>query len=381
MFGLLAKLGSEDLAMKPINGRSLLVWSVMAGVRLVLRLPAPLLRVIAGRPVEVDGRQPALTGQALIRLSRLAPFDAPHRNGDLAKARRELIQAGLQAGAAISPGVSTRDTIVPGPGGPLRVRCYEPAGLAAQGAAIVYFHGGGFVLGSIETHDGTCRLLAEEAGVRVISVDYRLAPEHPFPAAAQDAVAAFKYVADHPEEFGVDPAQLAVGGDSSGATLAAVVSHAAGRREVPCPAFALLLTPVTDALGGSVSHLKFRSGFRLDRDEWRWYRDQYLPDPGTHTDPRASVLYDDQLDGLPPTYIATCEFDPLRDEGEAYARRLENAGVTLICRRHEGQLHGYYTRIGFDPDALAALHHDAGVLRAGLRMSVPVATAEPEISV
>jgi acetyl esterase len=249
-----------------------------------------------------------------------------------------------------------------------------------QGPAIVYFHGGGFVLGNIETHDGTCRLLAEEAGVRVISVDYRLAPEHPFPAAAEDAIAAFDHVARHPEVFGVDPARLAVGGDSSGANLAAVVIHAAGRGEVSGPVFALLLTPVTDALGESLSHRKFGSGFRLDRDEWSWYRDQYMPDPSTHTDPRASVLYDDQLDGLPPTYVATCEFDPLRDEGEAYARRLEDAGVRVIFRRHEGQLHGYYTRVGFDPTALAALLHDAGVLRAGLRLSLPVAAGEAEIS-
>ncbi|MDQ7803414.1 alpha/beta hydrolase [Amycolatopsis sp. A133] len=354
-----------------LNGlsRRVLVWSIMSGLRWLLRLPSPVLRAIAGRPVVVDGRQPVPTARVLMRVARFAPFDAPHRNGSLARARTELNLAGALAGAGICPGVRTRDASWPGPAGPLPLRLYEPEGLPAPGPAIVYFHGGGFVLGSLDTHEGACRLLAEEAGVRVVSIGYRLAPEHPFPAAATDAIAAFSHVFSHAADFGVDPARLAVGGDSSGGNLAAVVAHAAARGELPRPAFSLLLTPATDALGGSASHRQFGSGFRLDRDEWAWYRAQYVRDPALYRDPRASVLYDDSLAGLPPTFVATCGFDLLRDEGEAYARRLASAGVPLIHRRHEGQLHGFANRVGIDPDARAAMLHAAGVLRAGLALS------------
>ncbi len=350
------------------------MWAVMTGARLLLRLPEPVQRAIAGRPIEVDGRRLALTAQVLIRVAKLAPFDVPHRGGSIGKVRRELDQAGLLAGATAGAEVKTRDVVVPGPGGPLRTRIYEPDGFTAPAPSLVYFHGGGFVLGSIDTHDGACRILAKESGVQVISVNYRLAPEHPFPAAPQDAVAAFRYVAEHAGEFGVDRARLAVGGDSSGANLAAVVSHAATRGEGPLPAFTLLIAPATDAVGGSPSHRKFASGFRLDRDEWQWYRTSYITDPAEYTDPRASVLHDDSVGGLPPTYVATCGFDLLRDEGEAYAKKLEDAGVPVIFRCHGGQLHGYVNRAGFDPDALSALVHDAGVLRAGLRLSAPVTT-------
>lgn len=340
----------------------------MAGLRWLLGLPSPVLRVIAGRPVVVDGRQPVLSARVLMRVSRLAPFDAPHENGSLARARTELNLAGALAGAGICRGVRTRDSSWPGPGGPLPLRWYEPAGLASPGPAIVYFHGGGFVLGGLDTHEGACRLLAEEAGVRVVSIGYRLAPEHPFPAAATDAVAAFAFVHSRAADFGIDPARLAVGGDSSGGNLAAVVAHAAARGELPKPAFSLLLTPATDALGTSESHRQFGSGFRLDQDEWAWYRAQYLRDPASYTDPRASVLYDETLDGLPPTYVATCGFDLLRDEGEAYALRLASAGVPLVHRCHEGQLHGFANRVGIDPDARAAMIHAAGVLRTALAL-------------
>ncbi|ADJ44422.1 alpha/beta hydrolase [Amycolatopsis mediterranei S699] len=355
-----------------LNGlsRRLLVRSIMAGLRFLLRLPSPVLRVIAGRPVVVDSRQPVPTARVLMRVARFAPFDAPHHNGSLSRARTELNLAGALAGAGICPGVRTSDASWPGPGGPLPLRLYEPAGVPAPGPAIVYFHGGGFVLGSLDTHEGACRLLAEEAGVRVVSIGYRLAPEHPFPAAASDAVAAFAHVVSHAAEFGVDPARLAVGGDSSGGNLAAVVAHAAARGELSRPAFSLLLTPATDALGESASHRQFGSGFRLDRDEWAWYRAQYLRDPALYRDPRASVLYDESLDGLPPTFVATCGFDLLRDEGEAYAARLAAAGVPLVHRRHEGQLHGFANRVGVDPDARAAMLHAAGVLRAGLALSL-----------
>ena len=338
----------------------------MAAVRLLLGQPDFVLRLIAGRRVEVNGRRPLLTAQVLMRLSQFAPFDAPHRNGNLERARYELNLAGRLAGAGLCPDVSTRDITVQTASQNLRLRRYEPASFTPRSPALVYFHGGGFVLGSIDTHDSVCRLLAEEAGVCVISVGYRLAPEHPFPAATEDAIAAYRYICSHSNEFNVAAHKIAVGGDSSGGNLAAVVAHAGARGDVPQPAFSLLLTPATDAVGNFESHRLFGSGFRLDRDEWSWYRAQYMPDPANCTDPRASVLYAEDLDDLPPTYIATCEFDPLRDEGEAYAQRLMDAGVHVALHRHEGQLHGFVNRVGLDSDSRAALIHAARALRKGL---------------
>jgi acetyl esterase len=196
----------------------------------------------------------------------------------------------------------------------------------------VFFHGGGFVLGSIETHDGACRCLADEAGVRVLSAEYRLAPEHPFPAAADDAIAAFNYVAAHALEIGVQPGRIAVGGDSSGGNLAAVVAHAAARGDGPRPAFSLLLYPATDALGKHRSYQLFGRGFRLDDEERDWYRGQYLTTEDLVADPRVSVLHDTQLTGLPPTYVATSGFDPLRDE----ARPTSSGSATRGCRSFTG---------------------------------------------
>jgi acetyl esterase len=322
------------------------------------------MRLLAGRPVEVDGQRLATTAQVLIRLSKLAPFDYPHTNGSIERARREMNAAGVLAGSGFRTRVRVSDHLAKG----IPLRLYEPEGLAAPGPGLVFFHGGGFVMGSIDTHDGACRYLATEADVRVVSVEYRLAPEHRFPAAVEDAMAAFAHVRSNPADFGLLPGRIAVGGDSSGGNLAAVVAHAGARGEIPGPAFSLLLNPATDAHGRHPSQELFGLGFRLDTAERDWYRDRYLVDLDLCRDPRASVIYDDQLTGLPPTYIATSGFDPLRDEGEAYARRLADAGVPVILRRHTGLLHGFASRAGVDPDARAALQHAAGVLRAGLAL-------------
>lgn len=349
--------------------RRLFLRALMAALRFLLHLPEPILRVIAGKPVDIDGQRLATTAQVMIRLSKLAPFDYPHTNGSIERARGEMNAAGVLAGSGIGARVRTRDLSCKGAGGSVSLRLYEPHRVAAPGPALVFFHGGGFVLGSIDTHEGACRYLAAEADVRVISVEYRLAPENKFPAAVEDALAAFEHVSTNAADFGADPRRIAVGGDSSGGNLAAVVAHAGARGDIPRPAFSLLLNPATDAFGTHPSHELFGLGFRLDADERDWYRDSYLIDIALCSDPRASVLYDEQLEGLPPTYVATSGFDPLRDEGEAYARRLSEAGIPVVLRRHEGLLHGFASRAGVDPDARIALQHAAGVLRAGLALT------------
>jgi acetyl esterase len=200
----------------PNVARRFFLHAIMFALRFLLGLPEPILRLVAGRSIYVDGQRLSTTAQVLIRISRLAPFDYPHQNGTLAQARLEMNEAGALAGAGIYRGVAATDRSFAGPACELRLRVYEPAGLDHPGPALVFFHGGGFLLGSIETHDGTCRCLAEEARVRVILAEYRLAPEHPFPAGADDVIADFRHVAEHAVEFGAEPGRIAVGGDSSG---------------------------------------------------------------------------------------------------------------------------------------------------------------------
>jgi acetyl esterase len=230
----------------------------------------------------------------------------------------------------------------------------------------VYFHGGGWVVCDLDTHDNGCRFLARESGAAVLSVDYRLAPEHPFPAAVEDAFAAFRWAVENAADFGVDPAVIAVGGDSAGGNLAAVVSQLARDDEGPAPAFQLLIYPVTDLSTKRLSYELFREGFFLTEPHMDWYRDHYLPDLESARDPRASPLLADDLSNLAPAYIATAGFDVLRDEGEEYARRLREAGVPVALRRHRNLIHGMATRVGMGGVGQTMMLEAAAALRMGL---------------
>ncbi len=218
--------------------------------------------------------------------------------------------------------------------------------------------------GSVATHDRSCRLLARLAGVRVLSVEYRLAPEHRYPAAADDALAAYTHVAREPESFGADPARLAVGGDSAGGNLAAALALDLRDSDLPQPAFQLLIYPACDLAGTYESELTFARGYFLTKANMDWYSDQYVPDRERRRDPRVSPLLADDLSGLPPAYVATALADPLRDEGEAYARKLGEAGVSVVLQRHP-HIHGFFnlsaTRSGRE-----ALTLMAGALRQAL---------------
>jgi len=230
---------------------------------------------------------------------------------------------------------------IPGPAGPVPVRIYTPEGEEPR-PAVVFFHGGGWVIGNLDTHDGTARKLANAAGAVVVSVDYRLAPEHPYPAAAEDCYAATRWVAEHgAAELGVAPGRLAVAGDSAGGNLAAVVSLMARDRGGPALAFQLLVYPVTDPDFERASYRENAEGYLLTRDVMEWFWDQYVPEAERRHDPYAAPLRAPDLSGLPPALVVTAEYDPLRDEGEAYARRLEEAGVRVRCRRYPGMIHGF----------------------------------------
>ncbi len=239
---------------------------------------------------------------------------------------------------------------------------------------LVYFHGGGWVVGDLDTHDAPCRLLARAAGVRVLSVDYRLAPEHRFPAAADDALAAFRWAVEHAAELGADPRRIAVGGDSAGGNVSASTALQAARDGGPAPAFQLLIYPVTDNAAPSDpatqtgSYRMFADGFFLTAEQMRWYRAHYFgaAEATAARDVRASPLLADDLSGLAPAHVVTAGFDPLRDEGEAYAARLREAGVRTTLRRHPGLIHGFVNVVGPGRTSREAGVEMGGVLREAL---------------
>ena len=233
------------------------------------------------------------------------------------------------------------DRAIPGPGPEIPVRIYTPDGRGPF-PLLVWFHGGGWVIGDLETADGTARRLAAQAGCVVVSVDYRLAPEARFPAAPEDCYAAAQWVAGNAGSINADPGRIAVGGDSSGGNLAAVVSLMARDRGGPPLVFQLLVYPVTSRDLDTGSYRQNGDGYVLGRDAMKWYWDLYLADDADASNPYAAPLLAKDLSGLPPALVITAEFDPLRDEGEAYAQRLQAAGVTATGSRYGGMMHGFF---------------------------------------
>jgi acetyl esterase len=348
---------------------------VGAVVRALYALPRPARWALAGRPVWRDGQELDPDTRLLLRVATSAVV--PLREATAARARQRFARSMAILSHRPTDPVGTRDLRVPGGPHDIPARLYTPAGLAGGSGLLVFYHGGGFVLGNIASHDPLCRYLAARAGVRVLSVDYRLAPEHPFPAAYEDAMAAFEYAVRNAEALGADPAAVAVGGDSAGGNLAASVSaHTAPGAK---PRFALLFYPATDVTARYPSQDLFGEGFLLTDGDVAWFTDQYLT-PGQLSDPRVSVLLAEDLTGFPATYLATAGFDPLRDEGEAFARRLAEAGAPVALRRHPGLIHGYASFADLGGRSREALAEAAGALRTGLalhRDAIAVARCEP----
>ncbi len=263
---------------------------------------------------------------------------------------------------------------LPGPAGDVAVRIYTPAGAGSERLpALVWFHGGGWVFGSLDTADFTCRGIANRAGCRVISVAYRLAPEAKFPAAVDDCFAVTKWIADHAADLGVDADRIAVGGDSSGGNLAAVVSQLARDQGGPSLAFQALVYPITDHSFDTPSYRDYGDGYFLTRDAMVWLWTQYLEKVDDGTRSLASPLRAATLAGLPPAIAVTAEFDPLRDEVEAYAARLTADGVTVELVRYDGQIHGFFGNAMID-DGISALDRVSAALRAALTESRTVHT-------
>jgi acetyl esterase/lipase len=329
-------------------------------------LPAPVQRLLFGRPPALDGQVLASDIQALIRLSEWAGSESITECAPPEEARA-MSRAGAEAvGGPKLAMARVEDLELPGPGGPIPMRFYVPTDAAEPMPLLVYYHGGGWAIGDLDTHDGLCRFLAANAGVRLLSVGYRLAPEHPFPAAVEDAFAAFQWAAEQAVGLGADPRRIAIGGDSAGGNLAAVVSVLARDAGGPDPAMQLLIYPVTDADDDRDSRRLFAEGFLLTKADMDWFEGHYLPEPGASEDPRVSVLRTDDLSGLPPAYVATAGFDPLRDEGEAYAERMREAGVRVALRRHPGLVHSFANLTAVSRTSRAAMLEVAGALRMGL---------------
>jgi len=280
---------------------------------------------------------------------------------------RKIMDAGAPiAGGPVIGQVDSRDLVIPGEDGMIPARLYTPTGLAEGSGLLVFYHGGGWVIGSLASHDNTCRFLARAAGVRVLSVDYRLAPEHPFPAGVTDAVSAFRHAVAHAAELGADPNAIAVGGDSAGGNLAAVVCHVTAAERTIRPAYALLFYPGTDTVLRHPSRDLFGDGFFLTDADINWFLGHYQPDPELRADPRVSVLRSEHLAEFPPTYITVGGFDPLRDESEALGAKLAAAGVPVIVRRQPDMVHGYANFIGLLARAREATGDAARALRTGL---------------
>jgi acetyl esterase len=238
---------------------------------------------------------------------------------------------------------SVRNVVADVAGGSIPLRVYRPAGVpdTTRLPAYLYFHGGGWVIGDLNTHDVVCRQLTAVSGTSVVSVDYRLAPEHKFPAAADDAWAATQWVVAHAAELGLDAGRLAVGGDSAGGNLAAVVALMARDAGGPAIALQVLIYPVTDVMRESRTYADFADGYMLTRDSMRWFIAHYLRSKDDARDWRVSPLRASSLAGLPPALIVTAGFDPLRDEGEQYAGRLRDAGVMVDYVCYGGMVHGF----------------------------------------
>lgn len=333
-------------------------------VRALLKLPdSALLRLVRERPLARDGLVLDAQVQFLMAMQRRLKRPLFHEL-PVAEARREMeINSSI---LAVPPRqLDVHDEHFPGPAGKLPVRIYRPRGVPRPAPAVVFFHGGGFVVGSLDSHDPLCRLLADEARCVVIAVDYRMGPEHRFPAAPDDALAAFRHVAGHAAALGLDPARLALAGDSAGGNLSAVTALAT-RRDAVKPIFQLLIYPAVDLTMSFPSIESMGHGLFLERETMEWFLANYLRSDADRRDLRASPWFEPDIAGAPPALVVTAGFDPLRDEGEAYAEKLREAGVPVDLVRHPHLFHGFTNVCGGISHALAPVLAMAAGLRRAL---------------
>jgi acetyl esterase len=308
--------------------------------RFMFGLSPSAKRRLLRKPVRVDGQTLDPEIQLLLLLRKLGG-GGTLRSTSPERARVNMRRDTLQfAGEPVQLG-AVRDFTIPGAAGPLRVRHYAPEEGGVR-PLLVFFHGGGYVTGDLDTHDRFCRLLCRHGGFHVLAVEYRLAPEHPFPAAVEDGLSSFAWAKEHAAELGADPVRVGVGGDSAGGNMAAVVSILTKQENRATPSLQVLIYPAADRSFDRASVGLFREGFLLEQADMRWYDGHYFGATDVpRTDPRISPMYAESLDGVAPALIFTAGFDPLRDEGEAFGSALRAAGTRADVRRFDGFVHGF----------------------------------------
>lgn len=328
-------------------------------LRGALGLPERVQRLLGGPAIVRDGQTLAADTQLMLRLQRVTrepgPETLPIPQGRLSMLHHAEMAGGVQAIGTV------RDL----PVGDLRGRLYVPTSAETPGPLLLFVHGGGWIFGDLDSHDSSCRFLAERSGVRVLAIDYRLGPEDRFPAAYDDACAAYRWVVSHAASLGADPARLAIGGDSAGGNLAAGVALSAASEGLPL-AFQLLVYPAVDATRATDSFQMFSEGFYLTRAFMDLADASYQADGMNIEDPRLSPIFAEVPSGLAPAYVVTAGFDPLRDEGEAYARKLADAGVDVELKRFPDQIHGFFNIVGVGRSSRAACAEIAAKLKAAL---------------
>ena len=319
------------------------------------------LALSGGKPIVVDGHTLAPELQLILAANK--------KRGEMVLTTPKALRDQQKKATLMVSGppvrvASVRDLTIEGAAGPLKARHYAPA--RGEGAPLlVFFHGGGFVFGDLDTHDAPCRVLCRHGGMHVLAVDYRLAPENPFPAPVEDARAALRWAQQHATELGADPTRVGVGGDSAGANLSAAVAQLAAKDGGPPPACQMLIYPAVDRYQPYPSLDLFAEGFLLTRASIAWFHGQYSGKSGAHErDPRRDPLHAESFVGLAPALVVTAGFDPLRDEGEAYAAALLAAGNTTVLRRFDSLIHGFINMVGVSPACRDAVIEIAGATRA-----------------
>jgi acetyl esterase len=333
------------------------------GLRAIPKIPDAVKRLMLGRRSRtIDGNTLDTTLQLMLASLRVSGVSSGLvATNDIPAAREQLRKLALGMDSGISVGVE--DLVI---GGGIAARHYTPAG-AEPAPLLVFYHGGGFVVGDLETHDAPCRLLCRDAGVHVLSVDYRLAPEHPAPAGIDDCYAAYRWAREHASELGADPNRVAVGGDSAGGNLATVVSRLARDDGVRMPDLQLLLYPVTNFGGETRSTTLFAADYFLSKADMDWFRANYLTESAIDkADPLVSPLLADDLSGLPPAVVVTGGFDPLRDEGTQYAEALAAAGVAVEHRHYGSLIHAFANFFPLGGGSASAMSEIASALRVHL---------------
>ncbi|MCX6396659.1 MAG: alpha/beta hydrolase [Propionibacteriales bacterium] len=336
-------------------------------LRAALALPEAAQRALLRRPVVIDGLTLSTEIQMMLKLQGIAKLPAFGMEA-LPQARASMEKQTTVIGGS-QPIGALREITVDGADGPLAARLFIPSSRVGSEPVptLLFLHGGGHALGSVDTHDAACRVLAEVSGVQVLSLDYRLAPEHPFPAGVDDCFAAYRWMVANTGVLNADPERLAVGGDSAGGNLAATTAIQAAEAGLPL-AFQLLIYPVTDFVNRSASRKHFDGGgFILEKPAMDKLHRWYLPDVAQDAAPLTSVLLRTSFpEGLAPAYVITAGFDPLRDEGEAYAGLLAEHGVPVQAKRYPGMVHGFFNIVGAGREAVSYNREIAETLRAAL---------------